>query len=107
MIGRFWRVIGTTLLCTTLVLSFTPAESQQPPLNRCGWHKQVVDNLKKQYNEDPVWRGLQGELALELFAAPDHSTWSMAAVQPNGFTCLISHGNGWHHVAPPDHGKPT
>ena len=65
---------------------------------QCGAREVVIDRLSAKYDEHPVSIGVTatGSL-LEVLASPD-GRWTIIVTVPNGPTCLVSSGEGWHNA---------
>lgn len=76
-----------------LTVTGLPAAAQAP---QCGARAAVLDRLSDKYGEQPVSIGVTatGSL-LEVLASPEGS-WTIVVTVPNGPTCLVSSGDGWH-----------
>ncbi|MPY70428.1 MAG: hypothetical protein GEU92_10105 [Alphaproteobacteria bacterium] len=87
-----WKLTGLiAAIATTLpVLS---AAAQQPV---CGEHETMVERLNGKFSEKRVGAGLghDGQL-VEVFAAPEGTTWSMLVTLPTGKACLVGAGEAW------------
>lgn len=72
-----------------------PAAAQAP---QCGAREAVLERLSDKYGEQPVSIGVTatGSL-LEVLASPEGS-WTIVVTVPNGPTCLVSSGDGWHNA---------
>ncbi|MEQ9607573.1 MAG: hypothetical protein RLN99_07890, partial [Kiloniellaceae bacterium] len=73
-----------------------PAAAQAA--SQCGAREAVLDRLSSKYDEEPVSIGVTatGSL-LEVLASPE-GTWTIIITIPNGPTCLVSSGDGWHNA---------
>lgn len=78
-----------------LTTSGLPAAAQTP---QCGARDAVLERLSDKYGEQPVSIGVtaNGSL-LEVLASPEGS-WTIVVTVPNGPTCLVSSGDGWHNA---------
>lgn len=57
---------------------------------------EVVTQLAARYEEAPIALGLTSDGAvLELFTAPDGSTWTIVVTLPNGLSRVIATGESW------------
>jgi hypothetical protein len=86
---------GFLALAGVLTMSGLPAAAQaQAP--QCGAREAVLERLSDKYDERPVSIGVTatGSL-LEVLASPEGS-WTIVVTVPNGPTCLVSSGDGWH-----------
>ena len=56
----------------------------------------VVAQLAARYDEAPIALGLTSDGAvLELFTAPDGSSWTIVVTLPNGLSRVIATGESW------------
>ncbi|MGF1594232.1 MAG: hypothetical protein ACFCUW_13190 [Kiloniellaceae bacterium] len=88
---------GSLMLAGALTMSALPAASQvQAQAPQCGAREAVLERLSDKYDERPVSIGVTatGSL-LEVLASPEGS-WTIVVTVPNGPTCLVSSGDGWH-----------
>lgn len=71
------------------------AAAQSP---QCGARDAMFERLSDKYGEQPVSIGVTatGSL-LEVLASPEGS-WTIVVTVPNGPTCLVSSGDGWHNA---------
>lgn len=61
----------------------------------CGERAKIVEQLKNQYGEVLVGRGLAANnTLLEVFASAS-GTWTALASNASGMSCLSSAGEGW------------
>ena len=88
---------GFLTLVGVLTLNGLPAAAQQQT-PQCGARDAVLDRLSEKYGEQPVSIGVTatGSL-LEVLASPEGS-WTIVVTVPNGPTCLVSSGDGWHNA---------
>ena len=78
-----------------------PAAAQQVWLER----GELVTHLADQFAENPVAIGIAANGAvLELFTAPDGSTWTIVMTMPNGLSTIVATGEHWIAVPPPAKG---
>lgn len=87
------------LFATAAVAEPTPQAVQAP----CKPWKEVAQYLGQHYSEHPIAVGLQSDGSLlQVFAAPNASTWTLVNMRPDGMACLISAGKDWEKLAKPD-----
>ena len=86
-----WALLAGNLLLWALA---TPAQAQIA----CGTRDSVIETIKGKYGE--VWRGagLSGPTAIFEIWASDAwpGTWTILLTTPNGLTCVMAEGDGWH-----------
>lgn len=84
-------------LLAAAVIGAQPAAAQSAA-PQCGARAAVLDRLSAKYDEEPVSIGVTatGSL-LEVLASPE-GTWTIIVTVPNGPTCLVSSGDGWHNA---------
>lgn len=91
-------------LAVLLAVLATPAAGQTV----CGSRAEILAQLETKYNERPVAIGLTREgMIAEIIAAADGTTWTMVVSRPDGLACLISAGEGWRVLTPPEKGNGT
>ena len=77
--------------------TFSPAPVPRPQM-ACGTRDSVIARLGDKYGE--TWRGggLSGPKALfEIWASDEWpGTWTFIKTTPDGLTCLVAVGDGWH-----------
>jgi len=86
-------------LLAAAMIGAQPAAAQTgSPGPQCGAREAVLDRLSAKYDEEPVSIGVTatGSL-LEVLASPE-GTWTIIVTVPNGPTCLVSSGDGWHNA---------
>jgi hypothetical protein len=93
-------------LCCWASLGASMATAAQRP---CAPHEKMADALEAQYGEAAHMMGLaQDDTVMELYAAPQTGTWTLAVTMPNGVTCLIASGKNFEAIAPTQvKGDPT
>jgi hypothetical protein len=87
---------GSAVVIGSLALGWSaPAQAQSV----CLPHAEVVKRLEAQFGEVPVAVGLgrDGRL-VEVFAAADGATWTLAVVLPNGMSCVVADGEHWQPI---------
>jgi hypothetical protein len=86
--------------CLTAVLlasTSVPAAAQSSP--SCVKRPDLMRYLADRYHEIPVAVGLADNGGvLEVFAAIDGATWTVAITMPNGRTCMVATGENWENV---------
>ena len=64
--------------------------------------KDIVVQLKTQYGEVPVGRGLTEDgMMLEVFATQDGATWTIVITAPDMTSQIVSSGTVWFQVQEP------
>jgi hypothetical protein len=87
-------------LFTTAVVAEPASQAVQAP---CKPWKEVAQYLGQHYSEHPIAVGLQSDGSLlQVFAAPNASTWTLVNMRPDGMACLISAGKDWEKLAKPN-----
>jgi hypothetical protein len=95
--GEGGYTVWGKLMPAVLTMSALPAAAQAPgQAPQCGAREAVLERLSDKYDERPVSIGVTatGSL-LEVLASPEGS-WTIVVTVPNGPTCLVSSGDGWH-----------
>ena len=73
----------------------------------CGEHSKVVENLKKNYSEVPVYIGLGNKgTVIEILAAPSGS-FTILYTRPNGLSCILAAGAAWEKAKKVEPGEPA
>ncbi len=63
----------------------------------CGARDSVVAALGDVYGETRRGAGLAGPTAIiEIWASEATGTWTILKTAPNGLTCVMAVGDGWH-----------
>lgn len=94
------------LLATALaIVSCTPALAAPA----CGTSADIRDQLSERFKEAPMWRGvsIDGKQLLEVYGAPDGSTWTLVTTDATGQSCLVAAGKYWLEVEPTPDGPLT
>ncbi len=66
----------------------------------CGTRDSVVEKLGEKYGEVRRGGGLAGPTTIfEIWASDVTGTWTILKTTPNGFTCIMAVGDGWHDDA--------
>ncbi len=67
----------------------------------CGTRDSVVEKLGEKYGEVRRGGGLSGSTAIFEIWASDKPpyTWTIFKTTPNGWTCIMAVGDGWHDDA--------
>ncbi len=85
----------TVLLASAFLLLSSGAMAQK----RCSQRDEIIGLLADKYKEAPIAVGItsSGEL-LEVLTSGDGTTWTIIYSTPDGRSCLIAAGEGWHDV---------
>ncbi len=66
----------------------------------CGTRGSVVAKLGDKYGEVRRGGGLAGPTAIfEIWASEATGTWTILKTTPDGYTCVMAVGDGWHDDA--------
>ncbi len=62
----------------------------------CNSHDASIENLKSQYGEDVIARGLSasGRILVEFLRSEDGS-WTIITTNTEGLTCILASGKAW------------
>ena len=83
-----WRVGLLALVISPVAL---PADAQLQCYNR----SELVTHLELKYNEELTGAGVTSDgRLLEVFASKDGS-WTALVTRPDGYSCIIAHGEVW------------
>lgn len=98
-----WLVLGA-LVAVALAWFALPAF----PQSACAERGVIVKRLAEKYGEEMKWQGVASSGAmLEIWAAPDGSTWTALFSTPDGQSCIGAVGEGWQGFASPVAGVPA
>ena len=88
---------ATILLAALIALYGAPAAAQMA----CDTRDTVVAKLYNNYGETRRGGGLAGPTALfEIWASYVTGSWTILKTTPNGWTCIMAVGDGWHDDSP-------
>lgn len=88
-----------------LLAAAAPARAQEAA--DCGPTAQVMEALARKYGERPVASGLnQHGLLITILRRDDSSTWTIIGTAPQGYSCVLEAGEGWHEL-PVEKGDPS
>ena len=88
-------------LCALATFAVAPAAqaAQQGP--KCGPRNAIAKVLTARFAELPVSIGLaKSGAVMELFSSASGGTWTLLATNPQGVSCIVSHGETWMSVTP-------
>jgi len=95
------RILTTSALILGMAAVGPPDAQAQMA---CGTRDSVVVKLGDKYGEVRRGGGLAGPTAIfEIWASEATGTWTILKTTPNGLTCIMAVGEGWHD----DAGEPT
>ncbi len=81
------------LAAIALIFITTPVQAQIA----CDTRDSIVETLGKVYGEVRRGRGMAGPLAIfEIWASEETGSWTILKTTPNGLTCIMAVGDGWH-----------
>ena len=89
------QALSAIAVASALLLSAQPADAQQV----CVPHEKAVVQLKKNFDEEVIGRGLtpSGNAMFELFVS-DSGSWTVLVSEPNGRSCVIATGESWQQI---------
>ncbi len=91
------RILITSALILGMAAAGPPAAQAQMA---CGARDSVVAKLGDKYGEVRRGGGLAGPTAIfEIWASEATGTWTILKTTPNGLTCIMAVGDGWHDDA--------
>ncbi len=91
------RIMTTSALILGMAAAGPPVAQAQMV---CGTRDSVVANLGDKYGEVRRGAGLAGTTAIfEIWASESTGTWTILKTTPNGLTCIMAVGDGWHDDA--------
>ena len=86
------------LLTGAVLLMSAGSEAAQQSESLCGDRDAVVEGLAMQFKERQEATGVADipakNVILEIFVSPE-GTWTILATGTDGYTCLVSNGDGW------------
>ena len=95
------RILTTSALILGMAAIGPPDAQAQVA---CGTRDSIVAKLGDKYGEVRRGGGLAGPTAIfEIWASEATGTWTILKTTPNGLTCIMAVGDGWHD----DPGEPT
>lgn len=96
--GKIGVLILTALLSLNPSLSEAQTQQQTPP---CGPRALIVEQLKREFSETPVSRGLASNGTIIELLVSEAGTWTLLVSLPNGNSCFGAVGEMWQAVEPP------
>ncbi len=91
------RIMTTSVLILGMAAIGPPDAQAQMA---CGTRDSVVAKLGDKYGEVRRGGGLAGPTAIfEIWASEATGSWTILKTTPNGLTCIIAVGDGWHDDA--------
>ena len=88
------RILTTSALILGMAAAGAPEAQAQMA---CGTRDSVVAKLGDKYGEVRRGGGLAGPTAIfEIWASEATGTWTILKTTPNGLTCIMAVGDGWH-----------
>lgn len=83
------------LLGTVFAIFSTTAFAQ----SQCNDRDSVIALLAKKYKEAPVALGVTNTGGLvEVLSTGNGDTWTIIVTTPQGLSCLVAAGEGWHAI---------
>lgn len=92
-------LIGFATLISALA-GVAIAQEVPTPRNRCHNNDSIVNQLKTQFSEFPVSRGVDSEGNLVTTFASESGTWTIVVLLPSGPACIVSSGEGFENIKP-------
>ena len=90
-------IITTSVLILGMAAAGPPDAQAQMA---CGTRDSVVEKLGEKYGEVRRGGGLAGPTAIfEIWASDVTGSWTILKTTPNGLTCIMAVGDGWHDDA--------
>lgn len=97
-LGKIGALILTALLSLISFQAEAQTQQQAPP---CGPRASIVEQLKRDFSETPVSRGLASNGTIIELLVSEAGTWTMLISLPNGNSCFGAAGEMWQAVEPP------
>lgn len=82
------RTLAVTALGCGVVFASTAAQAEM----LCGERQQIVDELKKTWQEDRTAIGLSNNGGVLEVYSSEEGTWTLLLTMPEGQTCMIGAG---------------
>ena len=77
-----------------------PSAPSTSSLNLCGLREQMVQDLNREFREQPLASGLVDQNAvMEIFVSPG-GTWTILATGTDGLSCVMAVGEGFDAATP-------
>lgn len=89
--------ISIGILCAVMMSFSWEALAQ----NLCGQRVDIIDTLKKRYQEEPVSMGLAGNGGVVEVFASTKGSWTIIVTRPTGVACVVSAGEAWESLKGP------
>ncbi len=91
------RILTTSILILGMAAIGPPDAQAQMA---CGTRDSVVAKLGDKYGEVRRGGGLAGPTAIfEIWASEATGTWTILKTMPDGMSCVMAVGDGWHDDA--------
>ncbi len=91
------RILTTSVLILGMAAAAPPDAQAQMA---CGTRDSVIAKLGDKYGEVRRGGGLAGPTAIfEIWASEATGSWTILKTMPNGLTCVMAVGEGWHDDA--------
>ncbi len=97
-VHSFPRALALALFIAAfaVVIFITAGAARSEEQLRCGPWPRVVANASRLFGEVPIGGGLLSEKAIiQVLASPNGETFSIFAVDANGYACMVAAGFGW------------
>ncbi len=92
------RILTTSALILGMAMIGPPEAQAQMA---CGTRDSVVAKLGDKYGEIRHGGGLAGPTAIfEIWASEATGTWTILKTMPDGSSCIMAVGDGWHDDLP-------
>ncbi len=89
-------ILAAVVFAALMLAIGTQAQAQ----TACGKRADMVRVLDKEYGETRRGGGLSGPTAIfEIWASEATGSWTILVTAPNGLTCIMAVGTGWHDDA--------
>ncbi len=88
------RIMYSMMLFAVAVFLVSSAAMAQVP---CDQRDKIIERLAVKYKEAPIATGVSSTGSLvEVLSTYDGDTWTVIVTSPDGNSCLIASGQGWH-----------
>lgn len=102
--ARIRAGLAAILLAAGCILAMTASAQGQGPPGACFPRDHLLAWLQENFGEAPIGFGLTEGKMLELLTSKDGASWTIILTWPNGMSCMLSGGEAWRRLTPPQEG---
>ena len=96
-------IISAALGGTAMTAASTSANAEM----LCGQRDNIIDELRKTWQEDRTAIGLSNNGGILEVYSSDQGTWTLLLTMPDGPTCMIGAGEHWEQTQLAELGEPV